>query len=115
MCPHFHHYTRRTQPLEKCSQILRRRPQLPFRQRFPLQTQNAVVAPLVTQIYAHCQTVEVGAKLTALMLFSGTRCCTFFGCSFSFSFPTSSASTSFVSRCTGPRDFARFDVGSLFI
>jgi hypothetical protein len=26
----------------------------------------------------------------------------------------SSASTSFVSRCTGPRDFARFVVGSLF-
>jgi hypothetical protein len=25
-----------------------------------------------------------------------------------------SASTSFVSRCTGPRDFARFVVGSLF-
>src|ERR1700675_3859971 len=39
---------------------------------------------------------------------------TFFGSSFSFSFPTSSASTSFVSRCTGPRDFARFVVGSLF-
>ena len=39
---------------------------------------------------------------------------TFVGSSFSFSFPTSSASTSFVSRCTGPRDFVRFDVGSLF-
>jgi hypothetical protein len=39
---------------------------------------------------------------------------TFFGSSFFFSFPTSSASTSFVSRCTGPRDFARFDIGSLF-
>src|SRR5712692_11986145 len=39
---------------------------------------------------------------------------TFFRSSLSFSFPTSSASTSFVSRCTGPRDFARFDVSSLF-
>src|SRR6202022_3237691 len=38
----------------------------------------------------------------------------FFGSSFSFSFPTSSASTSFVSRRIGPRGFARFDVGSLF-
>ena len=38
----------------------------------------------------------------------------FFGSSFSFIFPTSSASTSFVSRCTGFRDFARFVVGSLF-
>ena len=39
---------------------------------------------------------------------------TFFRSSFSCSFPTSSASTSFVSRCTGPRDFVRFVVGSLF-
>src|ERR1700674_4413571 len=29
-------------------------------------------------------------------------------------FPTSSASTSFVSRCTGPRDFVGFDCCSLF-
>src|SRR5260370_23854625 len=35
----------------------------------------------------------------------------FFGSSFSFSFPTSSASTSFVSRRIGPRGFARFVVG----
>jgi hypothetical protein len=33
---------------------------------------------------------------------------------FSFSLTTSSASTSFVSRRTGPGDFVRFDVGSLF-
>jgi hypothetical protein len=39
---------------------------------------------------------------------------TFFGSSFSFSLATSSASTSFVSRRTGPRDFVRFDVDSLF-
>src|SRR6266851_8075929 len=39
---------------------------------------------------------------------------TFFGSSFSFSFPTSSASTSFVSRRIGSRGFARFVVGSLF-
>ena len=34
---------------------------------------------------------------------------------FLLSFPTNSASTSFISRCTGPRAFARFDVGSLFL
>src|ERR1039457_7095105 len=39
---------------------------------------------------------------------------TFFGSSFSFSFPTSSASTSFVSRRIGPRGFAGFAVASLF-
>jgi len=39
---------------------------------------------------------------------------TFFGSSFSFSFPTSSASTSFVSHRIGPRDFTHFVVGSLF-
>ena len=44
----------------------------------PLQTQNAVMAPLVAQIYAHRQTVEIGAKLTALTLFSGIRCCHLF-------------------------------------
>jgi hypothetical protein len=38
----------------------------------------------------------------------------FFGSSFSFSFPTSSASTSFVSRRIGSRGFARFVVGSRF-
>src|ERR1700680_1223969 len=38
----------------------------------------------------------------------------FFCPSFSFSFPTSSASTSFVSRRIGLRGFARFVVGSLF-
>jgi hypothetical protein len=68
----------------------------------------------VAQIYAHRQTVEVGPKLSSRMFFSGAPCCHLFGSSFSFSFPTSSASTSFVSRCTGPRDFARFVVGSLF-
>jgi len=36
-----------------------------------------------------------------------------FGSNFSLSLPTSSASTSFVSRCTGTGDFARLDVGSL--
>ena len=35
-----------------------------------------------------------------------TRSCIFRPRCFSFSFPTSSASTSFVSRCPGPRDFA---------
>jgi hypothetical protein len=62
---------------------------------------------------AHRQTVEIGAKPTSVTLFS-VFATTTFGSSFSLSFPTSSASTSFVSRCTGPRDFARFDVGSLF-
>jgi hypothetical protein len=76
--PHFHHHARRIQPLEEGCQILLRRPQLSFRERFSLQSQNAVMAPLVPQIHSHRQTVEIGAKLTALMLFSGARCCHLF-------------------------------------
>ena len=49
-----------------------------LRQRFTLQTQNAVVAPLVPQIHTHRQTIEIGAKLASLMLFSGARCCGLF-------------------------------------
>jgi hypothetical protein len=49
-----------------------------FRQRFSLQSQYAVMAPLVAQIYAHRQTIEIGAKLTARMLFSGASCCHLF-------------------------------------
>ncbi len=49
--------------------VLLRRTQLSLCQRFPLQTQNAVVAPLVAQIYAHRQRVEIGAKLTTQRLF----------------------------------------------
>src|SRR5207302_1461293 len=75
--------------------------------------QNAVVAPLVAQIHAHRQTVEIGAKPTSVC-FSPVLATTTFGSSFSLSFPTNSASTFFMSCCTGPRDFARFDVGSLF-
>jgi hypothetical protein len=41
-------------------------------------SQSAVMAPLVAQIYAHRQTIEIGAKLTARMLFSGARCCHLF-------------------------------------
>src|SRR5260370_10670152 len=40
----------------------------------PLPTQHTVVAPLVAQIHSHRQTVEIGAKLSSLILFS-TRCC----------------------------------------
>ncbi len=36
------------------------------------------MAPLVAQIYAHRQTVEIGAKLISLMLFFGARCCHLF-------------------------------------
>src|SRR5580693_2248574 len=70
--------TRRIQPLEEGGKILLRRPKLPLRQRFPLQTQNAVVAPLVPRSTPTVGTVEIAAKLTALMLFSGARCCRFF-------------------------------------
>jgi Transposase DDE domain group 1 len=38
-----------------------------------------------------------------------------FGSSFSVSFPTRSASTCLYPAAPGPRDFARFDVGSLFL
>jgi hypothetical protein len=77
MGPHFHHHTRRILPLEEGCKILLRRPRLPFRQRFSLQTQNAVMAPLVAKIHAHRQTVQIVAKLTSLILFSA-RCCHFF-------------------------------------
>ncbi len=33
-----------------------------------LTSANAVVAPLVAQIHAHRQTVQIGAKLTSLIL-----------------------------------------------
>ena len=39
---------------------------------------NMQMAPLAAQIYAHRQTVEIGAKLTARMLFSGAPCCHLF-------------------------------------
>jgi hypothetical protein len=66
------------QCLEEFGKVLLRRTQLSLRQRFPLQTQNAVVAPLVPQIHTHRQTIEIGAKLASLMLFSGARCCELF-------------------------------------
>ena len=110
----YEHHTRCIQPLEEGCQILLRRPQLSFRQRFSLQPQNAVMAPLVPQIHSYRQTVEIGAKLPPGCSSPALVAATFLRSSFSFSFPTSSASTSFVSRCTGPRDFARFDVSSLF-
>src|SRR6266852_8825105 len=78
-----------------------------------LNTTLLTSAPLVAQIHAHRQTVQIGAKLTSLILFSA-RCCHLFRIQLSFSLTTSSASTSFVSRRTGPGDFVRFDVGSLF-
>jgi hypothetical protein len=83
-------------------------------QRFPLQTQNAVVAPLVPQIHAHGQTVEIGAKLTSPILFSCAPC---FHLRIQF-FPQCLhpfLQHFLVSRCIGPRDFVRFEVGSLFI
>ena len=57
--PHFHHYARRIQCLKEFCNVLLRRPQLSFRQRFSLQTQNTVMAPLVAQIHSHCQGVEI--------------------------------------------------------
>jgi hypothetical protein len=112
VCPDFHHSARRIQCLKEFCNVLRRRPQLSFRQRFSLQTQDAIMAPSVSQIYSHRQTVEIGAKPISRILFScppGYLHGQLFPC-----FPTNSASTSFASVCTGPRDFARFDVGSLF-
>jgi len=69
---------------------------------------------LVPQIHTHRQTIEIGAKLASLMLFSGARCCELFRIQLFLQFSYRSASTSFVSRRIGPRGFARFDVGSLF-
>jgi len=75
VCPHFHNHTRRIQPLKEGCKVLLRRAQLSLRQCFPLQTQNAVVAPLVAHIHAHRQTLEMGAKPTSVMLFSRARYC----------------------------------------
>ncbi len=102
------------QPLEKGCQILLRPPQLSFRQRFSLQTQNAVMAPLVAQICAHRQTVEIGAKLTALMLFSGARCCHLCRIQLFFQLSHQFRQHFFRIPLHRPRDFLRFDVGSLF-
>jgi hypothetical protein len=86
---------------EEFRQILPPRPQLPLRQRLPLQPQNAVVAPLVSQVHSHRQPVRVGGK-------HDTWLCTGFCSSLSLSFATSSAITSLESRCTRPRAFAGF-------
>jgi hypothetical protein len=48
----------------------RLRPQLSFRQRFSRQSQYEVMAPLVAQIYAHRQTIEIGAKLKLVLQFA---------------------------------------------
>ena len=80
----------------------------------PPQAQNAVEAPLVTQIRSHRQTIQLGR--------SPPRCCSFpaladiaFGSSFSASFPHNSAITSLVSRCTETRDLSCFLHCSLFV
>jgi len=78
VCPHFHHYARRIQPLKEFGNVLLPRTHLSFRQRFSLQSQNAVMAPLVSQIHAHRKTVEIGAKVNSRMLLSGVRCCHLF-------------------------------------
>src|ERR1035437_9554940 len=78
VCPHLENHSRRIQCLKEFGNVLLRRTQLSLRQRFTLQTQNAVVAPLVPQIHTHCQTIEIGVKLTSRMLFSGARCCHLF-------------------------------------
>src|ERR1035437_10955630 len=67
VCPHFQNHTCRIQCLEEFGNVRLRCPQLSFRQRFPLQTQNAVMAPLVAQIHAHRQPVEIGAKPSSPM------------------------------------------------
>src|ERR1035438_7563370 len=78
VCPPLETPSRRIQCLKEFGNVLLRRTQLSLRQRFTLQTQNAVVAPLVPQIHTHRQTIEIGVKLTSRMLFSGARCCHLF-------------------------------------
>jgi len=81
---------------------------------FLLQTQNAVVAPLVAQIYAHpsdgrdwgeAHRSEAFFRRSLLPPFSDPA---FFQLSHQF------RQHFFRIRCTGPRDFVGFDVGSLF-
>jgi transposase len=50
VCPHLENHSSRIQCLKEFGNVLLRHTQLSLRQRFPLQTQNAVVAPLVPQI-----------------------------------------------------------------
>jgi hypothetical protein len=114
VCPQLENYSSRIQCLKEFGNLLLRRTQLSLRQRFPLQIQNAVVARLVSQIHTHLQTIEIGRSSPRGCFSPALVVAFFFGSNFSFSFSTSSASTSFVSRRTGPRGFARVDVGSLF-
>ena len=103
------------QPLEKFRKSCLRRPQLSLRQLLSVQTQNAVVAPLVAQIHAYASDGPGwGEAHLADPLLRHSLLPTFFGSSFSSSLATSSASTSFVSRRTGPRDFVCFDGCSFF-
>ena len=70
VCPHLDNHTRPIQCLKEFCNVLRCRPHLSFRQRLSLQTQNAVMAPLVPKIYSHRQTVKIGTKLGSRMLFN---------------------------------------------
>jgi hypothetical protein len=68
------------------------------------------MAPLASQIHAHRQTVEIGAKLTALML----CCCPLFRIQFSFQLSYQFRQHFFRIPLHRPRDFVGFVVGSLF-
>jgi len=98
----------------KLPNIFLRRPQLSFGQRFSLQAQNAVLTPAVSQIHSHRQTIPIGPTVFSLRSFLPlTDTARTSRAPLPVNFPSTSAITSFASRCTGPRDFVRFKVASL--
>ena len=110
------HTGRGRQCLEPFCKTLRRRPQLSLCQRLPLQPQNAVMAPLISQIYSYPSAgFDWGAGACALRGFASVAfSCAGFAPSLSVSFATSSAITSLVFPYTGPLAFTRFEFRSLF-
>src|ERR1039457_6486959 len=69
MRSYFDNHSGLRQVLKEFPNLLPSRPKLPFAQRLSRETQNAVVAPLVPQIYTHRQTIQVRTHSIALTLF----------------------------------------------
>src|SRR5215469_7616267 len=105
--PHLDDRAHGRQSAEEFRHMFPRRLQLPLCQRLPLQPQNAVVAPLVSQIHSHRQPVPIGGR-RALWLF--LRCLLrrrFWPEPFA-QLRYQLCHHSLESRCTGPRAFAGF-------
>src|ERR1039457_7469812 len=68
MRSYFDNHSGLRQVLKEFPNLLPSRPKLPFAQRLSRETQNAVVAQLVPQIYTHRQTIQVRTHSIALTL-----------------------------------------------